>query len=238
LNAFLQNQGVFVTGTDTGVGKTLVSEILVDLAVRAGRRTAVMKPVAAGCEETADGPRNDDALALIARSNIDADYPTVNPYPLRPPVAPHIAAAKAGIEIDPEVLDHAFARLRELSDFVVVEGAGGFLVPLASGFDIADLAVRWQLPLILVVGLRLGCLNHALLSTEAIAARGLRLAGWIGNRVDPGFVCVDENIATLRERITAPCLGIVPYLGERKPLPGEHYIDLDLARGGNPVATE
>ena len=209
--------GIFVTGTDTEVGKTLVSTALVDLMIARGLRTAAMKPVAAGCEDIDGEWRNADALALMARANVGADYRTVNPYALRPPIAPHIAAAQAGIRIETAVLDAAFERLGRMADFVVVEGAGGFLVPLGEHLDFADLAARWRLPVLLVVGLRLGCLNHALLSVEAINARGLRLAGWIGSGVDPAFASAADNIATLRARIAAPCLGIVPHLGAPDP---------------------
>ena len=232
MTPLLRHPGVFVTGTDTEVGKTLVSAGLTDLAVAAGRRTAVMKPVAAGCEDTPSGPRNDDALTLIARSNVSVDYATVNPYALRPPIAPHLAARQAGTTIEPQVIDAAFRHLREKSDFVVVEGAGGFLVPLAPGFDLGDLAQRLGLPLILVVGLRLGCLNHALLSVEAIAARGLPLGGWIGSSIDPDFACAEENVATLKTLIAAPCLGIVPFLENPSAAGCATFIDLDGGRGG------
>ncbi len=226
MTALLRQRGVFVTGTDTGVGKTLVSAGLVELAVAAGRRTAVMKPVAAGCEDSGNGLCNDDALTLIARSNVSADYATVNPYALRPPIAPHLAARQAGITIDAETLDTAFAHLCEISDFVVVEGAGGFLVPLADGFDMGDLAARLGLPVLLVVGLRLGCLNHALLSVEAIVRRGLQLAGWVGSSIDPEFACAGENVATLRTLIAAPCLGIVPFLDKPAGMGSAPFMDL------------
>lgn len=197
----------FVTGTDTGTGKTLVSCALL-LALSGKKIRAVgMKPVAAGLD--ADG-RNDDAKQLIAASSVDAPYPLVNPYPLRAAIAPHIAAAEEGATIELPPIVAAFGRLRAMADAVIVEGVGGFRVPLNAECDTSDLAVALDLPVILVVGLRLGCINHALLSQQAIAACGLPLAGWVANRIDPAMLRPEENLAALRERIAAPLLGVVP----------------------------
>jgi dethiobiotin synthetase len=204
-------RGYFVAGTDTGVGKTLATCALLERARAAGRRAAGMKPVAAGCEDTPAGLRNEDALALQRHAGVQADYPTVNPLALREPLSPHIAAARAGVEVDLAPVLAAFARLAAGADVVFVEGAGGWLAPLSRTLAMDDLARRLGLPVILVVGLRLGCLNHAQLTARAIAADGLRLAGWIGNAIDPGMAARDENLETLRHRLPAPCLGVLPW---------------------------
>jgi dethiobiotin synthetase len=202
----------FITGTDTGVGKTLVTAALLRRLREAGLTVAGMKPIAAGAIPGADGPANEDALLLQAESSEPHPYAVVNPYLFTPAIAPHLAAAEAGIVIDFTRIGAALARLRESAGVVLVEGAGGFLVPLDGQRSMAELPGLLGLEVILVVGLRLGCLNHALLSTEAIRARGLTLAGWIGNRIDPEFARGEENIAALRALLPAPCLGIIPWL--------------------------
>jgi dethiobiotin synthetase len=202
---------IFVTGTDTGVGKTRVATALCAALAAAGRRVAAMKPVASGCESTPDGLRNEDAMALLGAMTVRARYDEVNPYAFAPAIAPHIAAREAGVSIDFDLLDRCYGRLALQSDSIIVEGAGGWLAPLDERRSFADLAVHWQLDVILVVGLRLGCLNHALLTVESIERRGLRLAGWVGNAVDPGFERPDENLLWLGARIGAPCLGTFPY---------------------------
>ena len=202
---------LFVTGTDTGVGKTRVAAALCLAFVAAGRRVAGMKPVASGCVATPDGLRNEDALALQAAMNVRARYADVNPFAYEPAIAPHIAAAEAGRPVDVDVLDRSYERLALQSEVTVVEGAGGWLAPLDDTRTFAALAVRWQLDVVLVVGLRLGCLNHALLSVESIQRHGLRLAGWVGNSVDAEFPRRDANVETLQARIEAPCLGVFPY---------------------------
>jgi dethiobiotin synthase len=209
--------GLFVTGTDTGVGKTLVACALIRALADRGERVVGMKPVAAGAEYRHGSLRNDDVDALAAASSVRVPGDALNPYCLRIPVAPHISAHEQGITIDLAVIQRAYAELRSVADRVVVEGVGGFRVPLGSAFDTADLAQALELPLVLVVGLRLGCINHALLTADAIAARGLRLAGWVGNRIDPQMAKAEENVASLRERIAAPLLGEVPYLGSPAP---------------------
>jgi dethiobiotin synthetase len=200
----------FVTGTDTGVGKTLIACALLHAFVASGRRAVGMKPVAAGA--MAGAWRNEDVAALAQAGNVAAERTAINPYLLAEPIAPHIAAQAERVVIDLSVIEHAFARLSALADVVVVEGVGGFLVPLSEREGTGDLAVRLALPVILVVGMRLGCLNHALLTIDAITARGLRLAGWVANRIDPQMRKAAENIEALRERISAPLLGDVPYL--------------------------
>jgi dethiobiotin synthetase len=204
----------FVTGTDTGVGKTLVTAALLRRLRESGLKVAGMKPVAAGSVTGPEGPANDDALLLQAESSERHPYAIVNPWLFEPPIAPHIAADEAGISIDTARITAAFETLRANSDVVLAEGAGGFLVPLDSSRSFAEIPKRLGMDVILVVGLRLGCLNHALLTAEAIAARGLALAGWVGNHVDPGFARFDANVATLEARIPAPCLGIVPHMAK------------------------
>jgi dethiobiotin synthetase len=202
----------FVTGTDTGVGKTLVAQALLHRLRERHARVAGMKPVAAGTDERG---RNDDVDALRAVSSIDLPDALLNPYLLRAPVSPHIAARREGVTIEIPRIVAAFDALRARADAVVVEGAGGFRVPLSDTLDGADLAQALRLPVLLVVGLRLGCLNHALVTAEAIATRGLTLAGWIANRIDPGMAEPEANIALLAARLPAPCLGDVPH----QPMP-------------------
>lgn len=205
---------LFVTGTDTGVGKTRMAAALCAAFVVAGRRVAGMKPVASGCDWTPEGLRNADALALHQAMNVRASYDEVNPYAFAPAIAPHIAAAEAHRTIDFELLDRCYERLCLQSEVTIVEGAGGWLAPLDQRRTFADLAARWQLDIILVVGMRLGCLNHALLTVESIHRRGRKLAGWIANGIDPGFERPEENLRTLRDAIAAPCLGSFPYAPE------------------------
>jgi dethiobiotin synthetase len=202
---------LFVTGTDTGVGKTRIAAALCVAYAARDQRVAAMKPVASGCTQTRAGLRNQDAEALLAAMTVRAGYCDVNPYAFEPAIAPHIAAMEAGCSIDFGLLDGCYERLCAQSDVTVVEGAGGWLAPLDATHTFADLAVRWQLDVILVVGLRLGCLNHALLTAEAIARRGLKLKGWVGNSVDPHFERREANTDTLRSRLAADCLGIFPY---------------------------
>ena len=197
----------FVTGTDTGVGKTLVSCALLAAFATQGKRVAGFKPVAAGVD--ADG-MNDDAKALLAASNIPLNYERVNSYCLREAIAPHIAAARENVHIElPHILS-AYRELSEKADVVIVEGAGGFRVPLNWMLDNADLARELGLPVIVVVGMRLGCLNHALLTMEAIQSRGLKLAGWVANEITDAMLVQQENIEALKERIeaTAICVTI------------------------------
>jgi dethiobiotin synthetase len=202
---------VFITGTDTGVGKTRVAAALCRAVAARGIRVAAMKPVASGCALTPEGLRNEDALALLAAMNVRARYSDVNPYAFAPAIAPHIAAREAGVDIDFSVLDRAYERLRMQSQVLIVEGAGGWLAPLDSSRVFADLAVHWQMDVVLVVGMRLGCLNHALLTVESVERRGLSLRGWVANSIDPGFERVTENISSLKNRISAPCLGIFAF---------------------------
>jgi len=199
----------FVTGTDTGVGKTLISCALLHGFAAQGKLVAGMKPVAAGCN--ADG-QNEDALQLLAAGNVVVSYGLINPYCFRSAIAPHIAARHDGVEIQFSHITESYQKLAALSDVVIVEGAGGLLVPLNEQQDSADLVLELGLPVILVVGMRLGCLNHALLAVEAVTARGLTLAGWVANVIDADMIFAQENVAALQQRIVAPLLGVVPYL--------------------------
>lgn len=202
---------VFIAGTDTGIGKTHAACALLHALRDAGLRASGMKPVASGCVKTVDGLRNEDALALQAASDTSAPYNLINPVALRDPLSPHLAAAHDGVMISLAPMRAAFDQLVQSHQRVVVEGVGGWMVPLAPGLLAADIARQWQLPVILVVGLRLGCLSHALLSARAIAADGCHLLGWIGNAVDPAMEAVEENLITLRELLPAPCLGVLPH---------------------------
>ena len=202
-----QKPAWFVAGTDTEIGKTFVACALLHALRNHGLTAIGMKPVAAGTDEHG---HNDDVEALIAASGVEAPREFINPYLFAPAIAPHIAASEEGRPIDLERIAQSFAALRPLADALIVEGVGGFCVPLGPTIDAADLAQRLALPVILVVGMRLGCINHALLSAQAIAARGLTLAGWVANRIDPKMARFDENLASLEARLAAPLLGVIP----------------------------
>lgn len=198
----------FLTGTDTEIGKTHIACALLECARQQGLRTAGLKPIAAGVE--ADG-ENDDVRRIRAASSVALPARVCNPYCFTPPIAPHIAAAQSGIDIDFAKIAATVQAARQVADWVVVEGAGGFCIPLGVGKTSADLAQTLNLPVILVIGLRLGCLNHTLLCAEAIARRGLLLAGWVGNHLAAPLLHAEENMATLRAHLPAPCLGEVPW---------------------------
>ncbi|MEP6899237.1 MAG: dethiobiotin synthase [Rhodanobacter sp.] len=202
---------VFIGGTDTGIGKTHVACALLHALRAAGCHAGGMKPVASDCVQTPEGLRNDDALALQAASADSPPYALVNPMALREPLSPHLAAKHDGVTISLEPLHKSFEQLSRRHECVVVEGIGGWLVPLGPGLFASDIARQWQLPVILVVGMRLGCLNHALLSARAIEADGCRFLGWIGNHIDPAMDAPEENLATLRELLPVPCLGVLPH---------------------------
>ncbi|MGH8711489.1 MAG: dethiobiotin synthase [Burkholderiales bacterium] len=222
----LTPHGFFVTGTDTGVGKTLVACALLSAFARQGRSVVGMKPVTAGCEQTPEGLRNGDVEQLIAASTIKAPRHIVNPYALKPPIAPHIAAQQAGIEIKPAVIKAVFEQLKKTAEVVVVEGVGGFKVPLNNRQDSADLAGLLGLPVILVVGMRLGCLNHTLLTADAIERCGLKLAGWVANCIDPHMAVLQENLRALEERLGQPPLGVFAF--QPDPRPEELARELDI----------
>ena len=195
-------RGVFVTGTDTGVGKTVFACALLCAYAARGWRAVGMKPVAAGI--AAGAGCNADVAALAAAGNVDAPLALRNPFAFAPAIAPHLAAAEAGVAIDIERIREAYAQLAARADRIVVEGAGGVCVPLDAERDMLDVALALSLPVVLVVGVRLGCLNHALLSAAAIRARGVALAGWVGNLVEPGMARVEANLSALDERLSAP----------------------------------
>lgn len=204
----LPSHGFFITGTDTGVGKTHVACLLIELLKKQGLRVAAMKPVAAGIE--ADG-LNEDVRLLMAASNVHAPRQLINPYCFELAIAPHIAAQRAGVGMELDVIEQAYAQLAERADIVLIEGAGGFLVPFNESCGMEAIPQRLKLPVVMVVGLRLGCLNHARLTAEAIEARGLDLVGWLANRVDPAMVGVEENLTSLRSILRSPCLGEIPW---------------------------
>jgi len=201
----------YVTGTDTGIGKTLASAALLHALRGQGLRAVGMKPVASGCEGSAGAWRNADALALQAAGEPGIAYADINPFALQHPLAPELAARDAGVDVALPPIVAAHARLASVADAVVVEGVGGWAAPLSATLMQADLVRALRLPVLLVVGLRLGCINHALLSARAIAADGAHLAGWIGSHVDPQMERVEDNLAILRARLPAPCWGVLPH---------------------------
>lgn len=222
----------FIAGTDTDVGKTTIAAGLLHAARLMGLSTLGAKPVASGCEVTPKGLRNADALALIAESSVNLPYEQVNPLAFEPAIAPHIAAREAGVVLDVQSLLAPMRHvLEQQADFTLIEGAGGWRVPLSDRANLSDLAIALKLPVILVVGVRLGCINHALLSAEAIARDGLQLAGWVANIIDPQTARLEENLATLAERLPAPCLGRVPRLLKASAEQVAEFIQLDLLEG-------
>jgi len=219
-------QGIYVTGTDTGIGKTVASTALLHALRRRGLRAVGMKPVASGCERIDGGWRNEDALALQAASLPAPAYADVNPFAFELPLAPELAGDAAGVDVVLPPLLAAHARLSAQADIVVVEGVGGWMAPLSRTLHQADLVRALQLPVVLVVGLRLGCLNHAYLSARAIAADGCRLVGWIANEVDPAMARMDDNVALLAQRLPAPCLGRLPHATGGDPADMARHLDL------------
>lgn len=223
----------FVTGTDTDSGKTLATSALLMAFNRESARlgsqwlTLGVKPIASGCELTSAGLRNSDALQLMACSTLKLSYGKINPFSFLPAIAPHIAAKNAGISLSPEAivaqLDlHAFAA----ADLCLIEGAGGWRLPLGDGRYLSELVKQLQLPVILIVGMKLGCLNHALLTQEAILADGLQIAGWVANSIDPHMSGFEQNLATLKDCMSAPFLGCIPHL--REPTAANAAIHLDI----------
>ena len=220
------NRAYFLTGTDTEIGKTFVTCTLLHRARQLGLNAAGLKPVAAGTDAAG---RNDDVESIRAASSVTLAPDVINLFCFSPAIAPHLAAAEVGVTIDFERIAVACAEARQQTDLLIVEGVGGFRVPFGVDRDSADLAVALALPVILVVGLRLGCINHALLTAEAIAARGLTLAGWVANRIDPDMVRVEDNIAALRQRIVAPLLGSVPRIAGSNPVAAASFLELPSA---------
>lgn len=224
-------QSWFITGTDTEVGKTLISSALLHILTERGVRAAGMKPVAAGAVFRNDAWHNEDADMLADAAGVELPRELTTPYLLREAAAPHIAAGLEGVTIDSGHLLDCYQKIAAASEAVVVEGVGGFRVPLSDGFDTADLAQRLGLPVILVVGLRLGCINHALLTAEAIAARGLTLAGWVANGIDPAMPHAEANADAVAARLGAPLLGAVPWLPVPSPAAAAPYLDFSGLAG-------
>ena len=213
----MSRQRIYVTGTDTEVGKTVASSALVARARLDGLRCAGFKPVASGCQQTPVGWRNADALALQAAGEPGIAYDDINPYALPLPQAPEIAARDAGVTLQLDVMLAAAERLQQQVDALVVEGVGGWDAPFAEDIEQRDLVRALDLPVVLVVGLRLGCINHARLTARAIVADGFRLAGWVGNRVDPNFTAADDNLRILERYMTVPRIGVIPHAPEATP---------------------
>ncbi|HDS1680624.1 TPA: dethiobiotin synthase [Pseudomonas putida] len=223
------SQAYFIAGTDTDVGKTTIAAGLLHAARLQGLSTLGAKPVASGCTVTPKGLRNSDAQALIDESSIKLAYEEVNPFAFEPAIAPHVAAREAGVALEVTELSRAMRHvLDQGADFTLVEGAGGWRVPLSDHANLSDLAIALELPVILVVGVRLGCINHALLSAEAIARDGLQLAGWVANIIEPRTSRLEENLASLAERLPAPCLGRVPKLKQATADAVAEHLQLDL----------
>jgi dethiobiotin synthetase len=219
----------FIAGTDTDIGKTTIAAGLLHAARLNGLSTLGAKPVASGCDVTPKGLRNSDALALMAQSSVKMTYDEINPIAFEPAIAPHLAAREADVAISVSGLLAAMRKVLDKgADFTLVEGAGGWRVPLSGQANLSDLAMALKLPVILVVGVRLGAINHALLTAEAIARDGLQLAGWVANIIEPKTSRLEENLASLAERLPAPCLGRVPYLKAVSAEAVAEYLQLDL----------
>lgn len=207
--------GFFVTGTDTGVGKTWATVALMRFLQSQGRSVLGMKPVACGCLWQDGGWRNEDALSLLESASLPVDYAKLNIYAFERPLSPHLAAQKAGQAVQLDRIVRQCKELERLADCVLVEGVGGWEVPLNARERVSHLAIALELPVILVIGMRLGCLNHAWLTHDAMLRSGVSCAGWIANCVEPGFSCLEENIETLRSGMSFPCLGVIPHVGNR-----------------------
>ncbi|WP_027848563.1 dethiobiotin synthase [Marinospirillum minutulum] len=217
----------FITGTDTDAGKTTLAAGFLYAAKQQQLSTLAMKPLASGCEMTKQGLRNSDALALMAQSSIKLAYQAVNPYAFAPPIAPHLAAKEVGLELNvSDLYSAAQVILQEQADLTLIEGAGGWRVPLSNQAFLSDLAIALKLPVILVVGVKLGCINHAVLTAEAIINDGLKLAGWVANGVDANCSYLEENLASLKQLMPAPCLGEVPYLEQASAKAVANYLTL------------
>ena len=208
------SKSYFVIGTDTNVGKTYIASGLVQHFVQAGYTTSGMKPIASGCEANQQGELlNEDVNNLRNASNVQAPLDLINPYRFLPPIAPHLAAEQIGVKMQLDIIKKAYVKLTAIAEVVIVEGAGGFFVPINAAETLADLASTLNIPIILVVGMRLGCINHTLLTVEAINARGLTLAGWVANQIDENMSMFDENLMSLKQRLLAPCLSVVRWQG-------------------------
>ena len=220
--------GFFITGTDTDAGKTEIAAGIVYKLAEKGLTVAGMKPLASGCDETADGLRNSDARKLIAASNIDLPYDLINPYTFKDPIAPHIAAQQSGASIELTKVTECYNQIAQQVDAAVVEGVGGWTVPIDDNHRMDDLAFELGLPVIIVVGIRLGCINHTLLTYEAILAKGLKVAGWVANYISPDDLCLQEQTQSIKDRVDAPLLGEVPYSAAINHEYVAQHLEIDL----------
>lgn len=212
------HQGYFITGTDTEIGKTYASVSLIKHLCSKGINVAGLKPVASGCELTANGLRNDDALKIANASNVPLDYNRINRYAFEPAIAPHIAAELQGININFDDIESDVTYAKSQADQVVVEAAGGWLVPLNRKQYVSDLALRLNLPVIAVIGIRLGCINHALLTLNQIEQSGADIAGWVANYIDPQTHYANEQVKSIKSRTSLPCIAELPYeIFDKKP---------------------
>ncbi|MGD8784072.1 MAG: dethiobiotin synthase [Thioalkalispiraceae bacterium] len=205
-------KGVFITGTDTEIGKTLVSCLLIDALVQEGNQVIGMKPIASGAEKVNGRLQNEDAIHLMRHSNIEMPYSSVNPYCFQPPIAPHIAARQNGQQIEIAMIQRAYKNLAQEADWVIVEGVGGWKVPINNEEMVSDLASGLDLPIIMVVGMKLGCINHALLTASAIRANGNRLIGWVANQLSLQMPVYKENLQALQNLLQCPLIAEIPYL--------------------------
>ncbi|VFP86475.1 dethiobiotin synthase [Candidatus Erwinia haradaeae] len=221
-------QYFFITGTDTNIGKTIVTCALLQAAIRAGYLAAGYKPVASGCTLTSDGLRNRDALALMNNSNVHINYDQVNPYPFRSPTAPHLASQKEGKKIDFSMLSAGLLALGSIANWVVVEGAGGWLTPLGEKYSYSDWVIMEDLPVILVVGLKLGCINHALLTANVIRQTGLNFLGWIANHPIKNSYYLQDYLIVLEKRLNIPLLGVIPWTKNAMDAPLFNYLNLSV----------
>jgi len=220
------NRAFFVTGTDTGAGKTFTSSVLLHALRQRGLRAIGMKPVASGSDETPSGLRNEDALALQAASDPRPDYALVNPWALREPTAPEIAARLDGVTVTLPPIVSAFEALKAQADVVLVEGVGGFLAPIRGDFDQCELPRALGLPVLIVVGLKLGCINHARLTLEAVRVRGFEVLGWIASDVEPAMLFPDDYFEALKAALPVTCLGRLPHAPGADPATLTRYLDL------------
>jgi len=220
---------IFVTGTDTGVGKTVVTKTLIEYFINQGEKVAAMKPVAAGAVKTPDGLQNEDAVILQKTSNLTLSYSQVNPLVFEPPIAPHIAAKRNNTLIDIAVLDAAYDVLRSKSERVIIEGAGGWQVPLTDSVTMADWVCSHRWPVILVVGVRLGCINHATLTIQNVLQKGNACAGWVANMLEPESEYSHEVVESLVKSVSAPLLGTIPHLDNPESVGLTQYIHPDIS---------
>ncbi|MBC3873654.1 dethiobiotin synthase [Undibacterium flavidum] len=220
----------FITGTDTEIGKTFITSALLRALGEAGKSTLGLKPIASGADEINGVLHNEDVDSLVAASTVKAPQEIVVPYLMRTPAAPHIVAAMENVKMNVQHIASCYQQAQHLADVVLVEGVGGFCVPLDDETSTVDLAQALSLPVILVVGMRLGCINHALLTAQAIAASGLRLAGWVANTVDTEMKFFEENVQALKQRLDAPCLGVMPRLAAVDIVQASQYLDLNLLK--------